>query len=143
MRPGLYNTTAGDARLLLCSQRHEWSWQSHTLSVPFYGCPRRRGCHVSFANLKLASTSCHRAKASVWPTESLLQTSSTVRFSGSRLVQCQAGNATPPWTVLFDLRERESAWTPANQVGDTVQGPWWTCFGCGCGGEMGLDFHWA
>jgi hypothetical protein len=23
---------------------------------------------------------------------------------------------TPPWAMLFDLRERETAWTPANQV---------------------------
>jgi hypothetical protein len=35
---------------------------------------------------------------------------------GKRTVKCGAEKVTPPWTVLFDLRERESSWTPANQV---------------------------
>jgi hypothetical protein len=35
---------------------------------------------------------------------------------GKRPVKCGAEKVTPPWTVLFDLRERESSWTPANQV---------------------------
>lgn len=33
-----------------------------------------------------------------------------------RSLACAGEKVTPPWTVLFDLRERESAWTPANQV---------------------------